>query len=443
MKTLQAEEQAVASPSTEADGLTPAEGRDFTTIERSAKLCLAEADGREKIRKIMYQISDQLDSFKREREREDKETGEADKFLPYSTLLLVCGVCTRLATCGTTCSVIMYALGRCATSCIRYSRLISPCLKCICAVMSLHKKDATLQGNALYALGKIFAAALDQEPPLPDASIAVRRGGEGTRGGARGRGTGAARGMGGGSGAGREGAEAGVGGSGTEQMSKLDLLTEEMLSNHLMPLIASGLRFHMADAHHLNNACKCIISLLPPALPAQPPLSFHPSVRAGARGLRARIAAQKAGVPEALLSAYQHHIIGVPREGKWRRKKEKEKEEQEEDEESEGRCRDVESDAVPGHDALPGHDVSGDQDSQDRESDTGRIIDTGRAIPESDTGCIIAPLLSLAFGQCLEGMQRHHFCDNLFLEPDVSMLLAHSQIPQESTSIRQRSTSAR
>ena len=178
-KTLQAEEQAtVASPSTEADGLTPAEGRDFTTIERSAKLCLAEADGREKIRGIMYQISDQLDSFNRKREREDKETGEAHKFLPYSTLLLICGVCTRLATCGTTSSVIMYTLGRCASSCIRYSRLISPCMKCICAVISLHKKDATLQSNALYALGKIFAAALDQEPPLPDVSITVKgRGG--------------------------------------------------------------------------------------------------------------------------------------------------------------------------------------------------------------------------------------------------------------------------
>ena len=42
--------------------------RDFTTIERSTKLCLAEANGRAKIRDIMYQIADQLDYIvKRER----------------------------------------------------------------------------------------------------------------------------------------------------------------------------------------------------------------------------------------------------------------------------------------------------------------------------------------------------------------------------------------
>jgi len=423
LKALQAEEQAVASLSTEADGLTPAEGKDFTTIERSAQKCIAQADGREEIRKIMYQISDQLAYIvKREREREDKETGEADKFLPYSTLLLICGVCTRLATCGTTCSVIMYTLGRCASSCIRYSRLISPCLKCICAVISLHKKDATLQGNALYALGKIFAAALDQEPPLPDESIAVQ--------GVRRRDPGAARGMGGGSGAGRKGAVAGVGGAGTElKMSKLDLLTEEILSNNLLPLIASGLRFHIADLHHLNNACKCIISLLPTALPAQPPLSFHASVRAGARGLRARIAAQKAGVPEALLRAFQHHIIGVSREGTWKPKKEKEEQEQEGEEENEGRCKEVESDHVPGLLVSGDHD---DDDSQERESE--RESDSQER--ESDTRRIIAPLLSQAFGQCLEGMQRDHVTDKFHLEPDVCLLLAHGQIPQESTSTR-------
>ena len=33
-------------------------------------------------------------------------------------------------------------------------------IKCICAMISLHKKDATLQGNALFALGKIFAVRL-------------------------------------------------------------------------------------------------------------------------------------------------------------------------------------------------------------------------------------------------------------------------------------------
>lgn len=48
------------------------------------------------IRDIMYTIIETLDSIvKHESEKEDKLVSEIPKFLPYSTVLFICGVRTR------------------------------------------------------------------------------------------------------------------------------------------------------------------------------------------------------------------------------------------------------------------------------------------------------------------------------------------------------------
>jgi len=82
----------------EDDGLTPAEDSEFKEIETGGKLCVAKGQDRvsHEIRNVMYTIIETLDSIvKREREKEDKLVSEVPKFLPYSTVLFICGVCTR------------------------------------------------------------------------------------------------------------------------------------------------------------------------------------------------------------------------------------------------------------------------------------------------------------------------------------------------------------
>ena len=172
----------------------------------------------------------------------------------------------------------------------------APCLTCISAAMSVHKRDATVQSNGLFAVGRICEAArlapVVEPGPMPQKHSFRGKGGDGGRGsGGRGGHTVADR--------------PGKGSIGRDQ--KLEKVVQTVIESQVLTTLKYGLQFHLEDVHFMNNASRCLLSLMPSALPPAPPRALAKSVAAGAFGFGVRLAAVREGVMEALLDALMYH----------------------------------------------------------------------------------------------------------------------------------------
>ena len=172
----------------------------------------------------------------------------------------------------------------------------APCLTCISAAMSVHKRDATVQSNGLFAVGRICEAArlapVVEPGPMPQKHSFRGKGGDGGRGsGGRGGHTVADR--------------PGKGSIGRDQ--KLEKVVQTVIESQVLTTLKYGLQFHLEDVHFMNNASRCLLSLMPSALPPAPPRALAKSVAAGAFGFGVRLAAVREGVVEALLDALMYH----------------------------------------------------------------------------------------------------------------------------------------
>ena len=108
--------------------------------------------------------------------------------------------------------------------------------------MSVHKRDATTQSNALYAVGRLYQAQLLSTSSDTDhANPALSQ----TRG--------------------------------TGLEDKISNMTKALVDSKFQTTLRHGLGYHRMDPHFLNNACVSLLAMLPPALPAQPPLSLASS----------------------------------------------------------------------------------------------------------------------------------------------------------------------
>ena len=162
--------------------------------------------------------------------------------------------------------------------------------------MSVHKRDATVQSNGLFAVGRICEAArlapVVEPGPMPQKHSFRGKGGDGGRGsGGRGGHTVADR--------------PGKGSVGRDQ--KLEKVVQTVIESQVLTTLKYGLHFHLEDVHFMNNASRCLLSLMPSALPPAPPRALAKSVAAGAFGLAVRSAAVREGVVEALLDALMYH----------------------------------------------------------------------------------------------------------------------------------------
>ena len=162
--------------------------------------------------------------------------------------------------------------------------------------MSLHKRDATVQSNGLFAVGRICEAArlapVVEPGPMPQKHSFRGKGGDGGRGsGGRGGHTVADR--------------PGKGSIGRDQ--KLEKVVQTVIESQVLTTLKYGLQFHLEDVHFMNNASRCLLSLMPSALPPAPPRALAKSVAAGAFGFAVRLAAVREGVVEALLDALMYH----------------------------------------------------------------------------------------------------------------------------------------
>ena len=162
--------------------------------------------------------------------------------------------------------------------------------------MSVHKRDATVQSNGLFAVGRICEAArlapVVEPGPMPQKHSFRGKGGDGGRGsGGRGGHTVADR--------------PGKGSVGRDQ--KLEKVVQTVIESQVLTTLKYGLHFHLEDVHFMNNASRCLLSLMPSALPPAPPRALAKSVAAGAFGFAVRLAAVREGVVEALLDALMYH----------------------------------------------------------------------------------------------------------------------------------------
>ena len=107
----------------EPDGLSESRKREFRRIEDAGKLLISQGlDSSESLRPMLYEIVELLDDIAAG-ERSSQGTAPNTKFVPYTTMLFVCGVQSRYIMCSVMGSVVAYVFGRCAQSVCHYARL--------------------------------------------------------------------------------------------------------------------------------------------------------------------------------------------------------------------------------------------------------------------------------------------------------------------------------